>query len=255
MNDERVKQIYEQLNRYEIELAADPISLGPKYLQEIIATCRNYLNNVTRLLNEVSKEKQLLTRELNALQGSYDIDADHLLANDERVQRLPNIKDRESTVKVLLKDQIRVISSKKADVSDIACVEKAVKHKHAELRDTMDAIKMQRSLIQAEISTGAMYGDERGSTVRRVPMIPPDMIDDDEVRALLDQSGQETKPSEPAAAPQTEPEKPSAETARTENVLATPPDDEDIDADVAKFLGNTSLTAAGSDDDFSSLIS
>ena len=192
MNDDRVRQIYAELGRFEIELAPDPISLGPKYLQEIIATCRNYMNAVTKVLMEVNLEKQMLTRELNALQAAYDLEADSLLATDDRVRKQPNIRDRESTVKVLLRDQIRLITAKKAEVNDLACVEKAVKHKHGELKETMDAIKMQKSLIQAEISTGAMYGDERHPT-RSPSLTPPDMMDDDEVLALL---GDE-KPSPP----------------------------------------------------------
>ncbi len=208
MDEKRVRAVYEELGRYEIELASDPISLGPKYLQEIIALCRNYMNQATKLLMEVNLEKQLLTRVLNALQVAYDVDADNLLANDERVRRLPNIKDRESTVKVLLRDQLRVIATRKAEVNDLTCVEKAVKHKHGELKETMDAIKMQKSLIAAEITTGAMYGDERGmngGSRRSAVLTPPEMLDDDEVLALIGETEPKESPvlAEPEPTPKT----------------------------------------------------
>lgn len=256
MKDERVKQIYDELNRYEIELASDPVSLGPKYLQELIATCRNYMTLVTKLLMEVNLEKQLAARELNAAQTLYDVEADELLANDERVRRAPNIKDREAIIKTLLQSQLRTISVKKAAVNDLTYIEKAVKHKHQELKDTMDAIKMQKSLINAEISTGAMYGDERapGQGTRSPPLTPPEMLDDDEVMSLLD-------PANPAAdsTPKTTTaaEEPAADTA-----AETSPSDvhnpaiEDLvashvaaDEDVAKFLGSKIV-----EDDFSSLL-
>lgn len=251
MKDERVKAIYDELNRYEIELASDPVSLGPKYLQELIATCRNYMTQITKLLMEVNLEKQMATRELNAAQTVYDMEADDLLANDERVRRAPNIKDREAIIKTLLREQLRTISTNKATVNDLACIEKAVKHKHQELKDTMDAIKMQKSLINAEISTGAMYGDERapGHGTRSTPLTPPEMLDENEVLELL------AEPPTPAT-PKREPraEDPAPPTASGE---VHDPAIEDLaathvagDDDVSKFLA-----ANSSGDDFSDLLS
>lgn len=260
MKDERVKEIYDELNRYEVELASDPVSLGPKYLQELIATCRNHMSQITKILMEVNLEKQMVSREMNAAQTLYDVEADELLATDERVKRAPNIKDREAIIKTLLRDQLRTIATKKAEVNDLTCIEKAVKHKHQELKDTMDAIKMQKSLINAEISTGAMYGDERaaGQGSRSVPLTPPEILDEDEVLSLL---AEPTAAAPPAAAP-TPKTTPAAEepAVQPSSVETHDPGIEDLtaahvamDDDVTKFLGGTS---AGNtpEDDFGDLL-
>ncbi len=210
MKIERVTQIYETIEKFQITLSSDPITLGPKYLQDGIANCRNFLNSVSNLLMEVHIEKQLLRRELNLLLATYNIDAAELLSSDDRVRRLPNIKDREATVKVILRDQLRIISSKTDEMADLDLVEKAIRHRHEELKNTMADIKMQRSLIQTEIDTGAMYGDERTGGSRMPGLTVPDMIDDDEVNRLL---GISDKPEETPKMgnPHSEPEEDSSE--------------------------------------------
>ena len=70
MNLDRVKAIYSELENYEIKLDPDPVSRGPRYLQGLIATCRNHLNSVSRLILEVHQEKQVLDRDLRAQQSS-----------------------------------------------------------------------------------------------------------------------------------------------------------------------------------------
>lgn len=281
MKDERLREIYTEMGKYEIELQPDPLSLGPKYLQDVVATCRNYLNAVTKVLMEVNMEKQLLTRELNALQAVYEIDADDLLANDERVKRAPNIKDRESVVKTLLREQHRAITSKKAEVNDLAVIEKAVKHRHGELKDTMEAIKTQKSLIQAEISTGAMYGDERAPGRHSEQITPPEMMEEDEIAALLEPEIPETPKTEEVMLKNDLGEKPEpiveaapvtlAQADTTPEKPADPPSGEvhnpsvadllsaegiGTDEDVRKFLGETpAAPAVAPEDDYSSILS
>ena len=161
MNIERVKAIYDEISGYEIKLESDPRSLGPLYLQDVIATCRNYQNAVGRIQLEVHREMQDLSRSLRAAETEFQIAFDHALSNDERVRRLPSIEDRKATVNVMLRPQLDGISSIKAQLHDLEYVDKAVRHRHRELTATMTDIKLQRSLIRDEIDSGAMYGDER----------------------------------------------------------------------------------------------
>ena len=161
MNIERVKAIYDEISRYEIKLESDPRSLGPLYLQDVIATCRNHLNLVSRIQLEVHREKQDLSRSLRAAEVEFQIAFDHALSNDERVRRLPSIEDRKATVNVMLRPQLDGISIIKAQLHDLEYVDKAVRHRHRELTSTMSDIKLQRGLIRDEIDSGAMYGDER----------------------------------------------------------------------------------------------
>lgn len=201
MKLERVKAIYDEISQYEIKLADDPRSLGPLYLQNVIATCRNYLNLVSRIQLEVHREKQDLSRSERAATTAYEVALAELLANDERVRRLPSIEDRKATANTILRGQLNTIAEFKAQLQDVEYVEKAIRHRHRELTSTMTEIKLQRSLIRDEIDSGAMYGDERKGDHERGPGPGPlgDEIDEGELDKLFDQeAAAQTKAAEPA---------------------------------------------------------
>lgn len=202
MKLDRIKDIYEELEKYVIQLHPDPRTLGPQYLNDQIATTRNYLNAVSRIQLEVHREKQYLSREIRAHEAALQVSSDDLLANDERVRRLPSIEDRKATVSVFLRAEKQAIENFKATLLDVEFVEKAVKHRHKELTNTMSEIKLQRSLIRDEIDTGAMYGDERtygsASPGKGRAYVNPlgDDLSEEELARLL-----EGKPSEPPPMP------------------------------------------------------
>ena len=188
MKLERIKAIYAELEKYVVQLHPDPRMLGPHYLNDLIATTRNYLNAVSRIQLEAHEEKQYLARDTRAHEAALQISSDDLLANDERVRRLPSIEDRKATVSVFLRAEKQIIETLKATMQDVDYVEKAVRHRHKELTATMSEIKLQRALIRDEIDTGAMYGDERtygaGKRGRSNP-IAVDEFSDDELDKLL----------------------------------------------------------------------
>lgn len=161
MKLDRVKAIYAEIEKYEIPLAADPRSLGPRYLQNLIADCRNYLNAVGRIQLEVHREKQDVARNLRVAETAFEVEFAEILSNDERVKRLPSIEDRKATANVILRVRLNEIAAFKADLQDLEYVDKAIRHRHKELTSTMSEIKLQRSIIRDEIDSGAMYGDER----------------------------------------------------------------------------------------------
>ena len=239
MTPERVEAIYSELEKYEIFLDPDPQSRGPKYLQGLIAECRNFLNQVSRIQLQVHREKQDLDRQLRAQEASFQVSFDLALANDERIRRLPNIEDRKSTAKVFLREELSAIDALKAKLHDINYVEKAIRHRHQELTSTMGEIKLQKALILAEIGTGAFYGDERVSTDSGMsrPGAGPVGVDIDE--AELDQLFQEEVRADLAkralaAAPTTAPLLPEP---TPEVVERTVPQGTPTDEDVSAFLG------------------
>lgn len=187
MKLERIQAIYAELDKYEVQLQPDPRALGPQYLNDLIARTRNYLNAVSRVQLEVHQEKQHLARNLRAQEAAYQVSSDELLANDERVRRLPSIEDRKATVAVFLRDDRQIIERLKSELQDVEYVEKAVRHRHKELTSTMSEIKLQRSLIRDEIDTGAMYGDERTYSDPRKPANPAfgDDLSEEELERLL----------------------------------------------------------------------
>ena len=236
LTDERIDVIFTQMDGYILELANDPNALGPSYFQDIIATCRNYLNRVSLVISELNREKLTVSSELRRLESSYAVEYDNLLANDERVKALASIDDRKATVGFLLKDQKLQINDLKDRMHALDAVSKVVAHRNKELHSTMTAIKDQRRLMQTEIATGAFYGDERVPKAQRPPREPNsgmglDNGDDDfsveELEAMLSDSKPEGDSN-------------SKETPQEENLNSevTAPEEEapSEDAEVIKFI-------------------
>jgi hypothetical protein len=243
MKLERIKSIYAELEKYVVQLHPDPRLLGPHYLNDLIATTRNYLNAVSRIQLEVHQEKQYLARDTRAHEAALQISADDLLANDERVRRLPSIEDRKATVAVFLRAEKQVIENLKATMQDVEYVEKAVRHRHKELTSTMSEIKLQRSLIRDEIDTGAMYGDERTYGAGKRGGSNPVAVDEfseDELEKLLAGGDQAAPPVLP----------PLLETASSSEFL---PPEPTVEEAISTFLGDGGTESAPPDDDFDTI--
>ncbi len=199
MKVERFKAIYDEILEYSIKLAADPASLGPKYLNDQIATCRNYINSVTLVLLELHREKHTLMRAMSGEEDILAIESNELLTNDDRVRRLPSIDDRKAAINVLLRDRVAAIAALKRQIQDLDYVEKAVKHRHRELKDTMAEIKLQRALLRDELDTNAFYGDER---VKDGALVTDedDALSPDEVEQFF--QAEQSPPEAPVAPPE-----------------------------------------------------
>ena len=134
IEEARINQIYEETSSYVIDLAKDPASLGPAYIQETMAQCRLYLNKVSLIFTELSHVKMNISAELRAVEAAFQLDYDDKLANDEHVKRLANIEDRKSTVGYMLRDQKKRINTLKDQLHIIDAVYKVVNHRSRELR-------------------------------------------------------------------------------------------------------------------------
>jgi hypothetical protein len=200
MKLERVTEIYDLLPTYVITLDPDPRSRGPAYLADLIAQCRNHLNAVGFLQHEVHREKHVVARDLRAHEAAFQVSFDEHLANDERVRRLPSIEDRKATVNLFLRTERQQIEDLRRILSDLEMVDKAIRHRHKELTSTMAEIKLQRSLIQDEIHTGAMYGDERIRGVSVEDPIDTTVLDEALAAAAAAMVG--GMPKEPVSAPE-----------------------------------------------------
>lgn len=254
MNPERVAEVYDELAKLVVELDSDPVARGPGYLQDLIAKVRGYLNHVSIYVQEAHRERHDRERELDALQAAFDVESDRMLSEDKRVARQPNIADRTAMINLILGDERREIDQVKRELRSLGHVEKAVKHRQKELDNTMSAIRLQRSLIQAEIRTGSFYGDEseksRGDAWKKksAPADDEDVdeLDDDELSELMaaaekqitDEAAAESEP----AAESTESEDGPLQLA--EETTVVPVSSEDVD--VENFL-------VEDDDDFDGL--
>jgi hypothetical protein len=208
MTPERVEQIYNELATLVIELDADPTARGPAYLQDLISKTRGYLNRTSLLTHEVHRERHQLERQLDAHETAFQASSDELLADDQRVIRLPNIDDRRAMINLLLREDRARISDLKRQVKELGFVEKAVKHRHRELDNTVSSIRMQKSLIDTEIRTGAVYGDETDTSRGSAYGAGVGDIDEEELARLLNgepaaptESAEEEAPAEEAPQP------------------------------------------------------
>lgn len=249
MTPERAEQIYEALNRLVVVLDADPTSKGPKYLQEQISKTRGFLNETSVYLTEILRERHRLDMELEALEAAFQISSDDLMANDRRVTILPAIQDRQSMVNVILAADRRAILAKNRELKNLGHVEKVVRHRSKELEGTMSAIRLQRSLVESELRTGASYGDEsdesRGSLWRKpgdaTPAAAYEDIDAAELdrlmnaeEVLVSSPSEEETPSEEASEEVEAPAQAAPAQAAPAQVEATPPspstDEENLEA-------------------------
>lgn len=186
MELKRVQEIYKQMEGLVIELDPNPAARGPQYLQDLISKTRGFLNTSAFFLQQVMRERHASEMDLESAEADFQVQSDELLANDRRVSLLPNIDDRKAMINVLLSEQRRTIQGLKRDVKNLGLVEKAIRFRHKELEQTMSAIRLQRSLIETELKTGAVYGDEndvaRGWGRGTIPV--QDAIDDMDETAL-----------------------------------------------------------------------
>lgn len=200
MTPERVEKIYDELETLVIVLDPDPAARGTAYLQDLISKTRGYLNHTSNLLGEVNRYRHRIERDLDAHEAAYEISSSDLLASDHRVTRLPNIDDRKAMISLLLREEKKKILDLKREVKELGFVDKAVRHRHKELDNTMSAIRMQKSLIDTEMRTGAYYGDET-DTARGQKSFTASDIDETELATLLSDVMAESPaqaPSEPA---------------------------------------------------------
>jgi hypothetical protein len=259
MDSKRIEEIYDRLPKLIVDLDPDPVSRGHLYLQDQISKVRGYLNEVSVYLQEVIRVKGALESELEALTCAFEINSDELLANNEDVRALPSLQDRRARINVLLREERAVILGQQQEVNGIGHVEKAVRHRHRELEQTMSAIRLQRSLIESDRKTGALYGDEsnnsRGDSWQGVA---PDIGDDAEMEGVDQLLKEALGSSDLETLPQTSPSPASSslviEIEETQAGI-NPDAGSEEDPDVAGFLDSADGGVAESEDlDLDSLL-
>lgn len=195
IDDERANVIFEEMDKYVLELSKDPASLGPNYFQDVIATCRNYLNRVSLVVSELNRERLEVSGELRALEAAYELERDDLLANNPQVKTLSSVEDRKATVGSMLREQRVKINKFKGELHRLDAIYKVVSYRNKELHATMAAIKDQRRLVQIEVDTGSFYGDERTKGSKEGGIAVDDDINEQELADMFaESSGSENEP-------------------------------------------------------------
>jgi len=236
LTEDRVDAIFKEMDSYILELESDPASLGPQYFQNVIATCRNYLNAVGLVISELNREKLEVSSELRKLEAAYALEHDNLLANNERVRFLASVEDRKATVGFMLREEQQEINKLKDRMHQLDAVYKVVNYRNKELHATMTAIKDQRRLIQIEIDSGSFYGDERTGRTKAKGIRSPsggmalDDLNEEELANMLDE------PDEEADEGEEESGEPEPDVKESEKEPESEETSEVTEEDVAQFL-------------------
>lgn len=117
-----------------------------------MSSCRNYLNRVQYYLGLVRQKERNLKLEVKELELDIDFKSKRLLADDESVRRMPNIRDREAMVIYKLSVEHKNLNEKKLELLDLEETVKIIKHKYDHLRSTNNDIRLQRQMVKEELN-------------------------------------------------------------------------------------------------------
>lgn len=260
LTEERVDEIFTEMDGYVLELDPDPTALGPQYFRDKIAVCRNYLNRVGLVLSKLNHERLFVSGELRRQEAAYAMDFDNLLTNEPSVKNLDSIEDRKAAAGFRLRTQRSSINELKQQAHVLDAVYKVASFRNRELHATMTAIKDQGKIMTAEIRSGSFYGDERterseSDRERSGGTIVTDDVSAEELAALMSDS---TPASETAVTAQ--PSEAQAVTSEPATAAQPPaqPDAQTDEAAVMEFLGSphvAEVTAPQTEeDDFSAFL-
>lgn len=162
MEDARVEEIFERISNIDIELDYDPIERGPKHLNQMVARCRNYTTEVQKYMRECQMHIRQVERELLRAKADFELQFNHLMANDPEIIQMRGLSraDREALANTKLQEEVVNINGLDQALTDAKHVETVIDSKLRELRDVNRDIRLQKQLIQSEIETGAMWGND-----------------------------------------------------------------------------------------------
>jgi hypothetical protein len=171
VDESRIKSVFADLEKMEVDLDDDPLEFGPKRLIEKVAHVRRMLNQCERIFLQVSHDLHCYKRTSRAAQLDFDLQMQDLLANDPEVRAGRNVRDRDAIGTMKLRSQREKIMSLDVGIQDLEMIMTVVKAKRADLRDLQGRIRDQIKLCQEEIGLGSRWGS------RPVPGMKPVDLD------------------------------------------------------------------------------
>jgi hypothetical protein len=160
LSQDQIDKIFDRCDDIHIQLDENPIRRGPNYLNKMVAKCRNRTTEVQKYKRAIIQEKLRIERKLNKKETEKEIRFNDLMSNDERVTKRSSKSDREAKANDILQDLNSEIKDLESELTDIKHVESFVESKLRELRDVNRDIRLQKRLIEDEIDTGSMWGED-----------------------------------------------------------------------------------------------
>jgi len=147
---EKLDEILDEIAKYQVDLVEDPTlpEHGVKYLQRIVAQCRNYLNRTQFYIQSVGKDEKILRVDVQHKEMDMDLKLNGLLAENPMVRKQPSISDRRALAATMLKEDNDELTNLKLKLLDVQETLKLIKMKYGDLQRTNNDIKMQRQLVK-----------------------------------------------------------------------------------------------------------
>jgi len=153
-----IEKFFNDLEAMSVDLDDDPLEYGPRRIIQKIAETRSHLNRCEQYSLQISRALQFSKKEFRASQLDFDLQMQHLLANDPEVRAGRNVADRNAIATVKLNDLREKISKTEVFIQDLDLMMTSLKSKRADLKDIQNRLKDQMRLCQEEIGLGGKWG-------------------------------------------------------------------------------------------------
>lgn len=191
---EKLDQMLEEVAGYSVELEADPTlpHLGLKYLQQVLARCRNFTNRTLFYLQAVLRAEKDLKTVIKYSELDLEFKMREKLADDAVVRAQPSIEDRKAVAAGLLRAETENLSRLQVELIDVQETAKILRTRYQDLQRTANDIKLQRTMVrddqQDQLGGGQGYAkpqvNQDGSVqgglpapVSLKPVDPKDILD------------------------------------------------------------------------------
>jgi hypothetical protein len=161
LSKEQLDQMLEEVAGYTVSLEEDPTlpELGTRYLQRVLAQCRNFTNRVQHYLQLAMRAERALLTEIKQAELDFEFKIKEKLADDPLVRQQRAIDDRRALAESLLKVEQENLAGLRVRLIDVQESVKLLKFKYGDLARTSGDIKMQRRMVHDD-KVAQMGGDE-----------------------------------------------------------------------------------------------
>jgi hypothetical protein len=150
LTKEAMDQMLEEVAGYMVHLEEDPTlpELGTKYLQGVLAQCRNYSNRIVYYLQLCMRAERALLTEIKQAELDFDFKVKEKLADDVIVRQQRALDDRKALAESLMKTEAENLIVLRVQLIDVQESVKLLKFKYGDLTRTSQDIKTQRALVK-----------------------------------------------------------------------------------------------------------
>ena len=155
--------LFTEMEAMNVDLDDDPLEYGPRRLSSKVAEARLHLSRCEQMSLQVGRLLQQYKRAHRALQTDFDLQLQHMLANDPEVRAGRNVADRNAIATVKLSELKESISACEIVIQDLEVINTSIKSKRSDLKDTQSRLRDQMRLCQEEVGLGGRWGDRKAT--------------------------------------------------------------------------------------------